>query len=203
MASVYDIKPAFQNLLRPLCQKLARKGVTANQVTVAAIGLSCAWGGWALMDPESCLVWLALPLVLLSRMGLNALDGMLAREHHMKSPLGAVLNETGDVLSDAALYLPFALIPGVVGAVAVGNVVLAGISEMTGVMGSQLSGTRRYEGPMGKSDRAVIYSVAALIVGFGGEALWINMILAGVMAGLVWTIGNRGSKAIAKANEGR
>ena len=46
-------------------------------------------------------------------MALNALDGMLAREFNQKSRLGAVLNELGDVVSDTALYLPIALVPGV------------------------------------------------------------------------------------------
>ncbi|MEA2012673.1 MAG: CDP-alcohol phosphatidyltransferase family protein, partial [Verrucomicrobiota bacterium] len=32
-----DLKPAFQNLLRPICRALARAGVTANQITVAAL----------------------------------------------------------------------------------------------------------------------------------------------------------------------
>ena len=36
MVSVYDIKPRFQALLRPLTNSLARAGVTANQVTLAA-----------------------------------------------------------------------------------------------------------------------------------------------------------------------
>ena len=57
-------------------------------------------------------VWFfLLPVILLVRMGLNAVDGMLAREFGQKSRLGAVLNEVGDVLSDAALYLPLALVP--------------------------------------------------------------------------------------------
>lgn len=41
------------------------------------------------------------------RMALNALDGMLARECNQQTRLGAILNETGDVISDIALYLPF------------------------------------------------------------------------------------------------
>ena len=111
MISVYQLKPAFQGLLRPLVSWLAAHGISANQITLAALLLSCVqglamvlWSGWPL---------LLLPLVLLLRMGLNAIDGMLAREHAMKTPLGAFLNELGDVLSDTALYLPLALVAGV------------------------------------------------------------------------------------------
>ncbi|CAG1772251.1 partial CDP-diacylglycerol---glycerol-3-phosphate 3-phosphatidyltransferase, partial [uncultured bacterium] len=45
MASIYDIKPAFQNLLRPICQHLAQQGITANQITIAALLLSLIAGG--------------------------------------------------------------------------------------------------------------------------------------------------------------
>ena len=113
MASIYDIKPRFQALLRPLCQTLAAAGVTANQVTVAAMLLSFAAGSAIVWQPDSSWPLLAIPAVLFVRMALNAIDGMLAREHNMQSALGAVLNEIGDVLSDAALYLPLALVSGV------------------------------------------------------------------------------------------
>src|SRR5689334_22253802 len=105
MASVYDLKPRFQTLLRPLVRTLAAHGVTANQVTVAAAVLSIAAALVlaALAGSRPSLV--LMPLVLFLRMALNAIDGMLAREHGQKSRLGAVLNEAGDVVSDAALYL--------------------------------------------------------------------------------------------------
>ena len=44
MASIYDLKPAFQNLLRPVCRGLVGAGMTANQVTVAAMVLSYTAG---------------------------------------------------------------------------------------------------------------------------------------------------------------
>lgn len=44
MISVYDLKSRFQTLLRPICERLARHGVTANQVTITAIVLSIIYG---------------------------------------------------------------------------------------------------------------------------------------------------------------
>jgi hypothetical protein len=38
--SIYDLKPRFQALLRPLVRFLAQSGVTANHVTLAAALLS-------------------------------------------------------------------------------------------------------------------------------------------------------------------
>src|SRR3954470_15131265 len=104
MASIYDIKPAFQNLLRPITRALAAAGITANQVTLSAMLLSCAVGGCVLGFPLEDWPLLLMPAFLFVRMALNAIDGMLAREHGMKSKLGAVLNELGDVVSDTALY---------------------------------------------------------------------------------------------------
>ena len=44
MASIYDLKPKFQGLLRPLVRSLAKGGVTANQVTIVAAAVSGATG---------------------------------------------------------------------------------------------------------------------------------------------------------------
>ena len=56
--------------------------------------------GLAIFHFRSMRVLLLLPAVLFLRMALNAIDGMLAREHNQKSALGAILNELGDVFSD-------------------------------------------------------------------------------------------------------
>jgi CDP-diacylglycerol--glycerol-3-phosphate 3-phosphatidyltransferase len=200
MPSVYDLKPAFQNLLRPPCRWLARIGVTPNQITLAALFLSLATGAllaWRAAHPG----WfLLLPPVLLLRMALNALDGMLAREHRMQSRLGAILNELGDVLADAALYLPFALLPGVWPGLAVGVVVLAVISEMAGVVAVQIGASRRYDGPMGKSDRALALGAAGLLLGLGlTPGPWLNAGLAVILALLCLTVYFRCARALGEA----
>ncbi len=111
--TIYDLKPAFQNLLRPICRRLAGSGVTANQVTVLALLLSFAVGATFALWPEAPWAALLVPLWLFLRMALNAIDGILAREFGMQSPLGGILNELSDVAADAALYLPFALVAGI------------------------------------------------------------------------------------------
>ena len=110
MASVYDFKPRFQALLRPLISKLAAWGCTPNTVTSLALFFSLVVGGLTLFARQNPLVLLLLPVWLFLRMALNAIDGMMARELNMKSTLGAVLNEVGDVISDLALYLPLAFV---------------------------------------------------------------------------------------------
>src|SRR3989442_6217915 len=91
MPSIYDLKPRFQALLRPLIAKLAAGGCTPNLVTSLALLLSLIVGAAVLSWPERHAVLLLLPLWLFVRMALNAIDGMMARELNMKSTRGAVL----------------------------------------------------------------------------------------------------------------
>ncbi len=199
MASIYDLKPAFQNLLRPVCRGLVSAGVTANQVTVAAMVLSYAAGLMIWLFPAARWPLLAVPAVLFARMALNAIDGMMAREHDMKTPLGAVLNEVGDVFSDAVLYLPFAVVSGVVGRWVAVVVVLGVISEMTGVVGIQIGASRRYDGPMGKSDRAFVFGLVALLLGLGvAPGLWLDILWGAMTLLLAVTIVNRARRALAE-----
>jgi CDP-diacylglycerol--glycerol-3-phosphate 3-phosphatidyltransferase len=199
MPSIYDLKPAFQNLLRPLVRGLANAGVTANQVTLAAMGLSFATGAVIAWQPAQTVLLLLLPLVMFLRMALNAVDGMLAREHNQKSRLGAVLNELCDVLSDAALYLPLALVEGFDAVLIVLMALLATVSEMTGVLMQTLGASRRYDGPMGKSDRAFIVGALGLALGLGvPTGVWLTGVLAAVAVLLVFTIVNRVRRGLAK-----
>ena len=200
MATIYDLKPRFQSLLRPVCGALARAGVTANQVTVGAALLSAAGGTAILWQPEARWPLLLLPVVLFLRMALNAIDGMLAREHGMKSRLGAVLNELGDVIADAMLYLPLAVVPGISAWPVVGLVMVGILVEMTGVVGVQIGASRRYDGPVGKSDRAFVFGLLAFLLGVGiGAGTWIDILLALAMALSVLTMINRARRALAEA----
>lgn len=199
MVSIYDVKPRFQALLRPITRALAGAGTTANQVTVLAMLASLGVGLCIALWPEARWPLFVLPGFLFVRMALNAIDGMLAREHGQQSSLGAVLNELSDVVSDAALYLPLALIPGMPAPWVVVSVVLAGLTEMTGVVGVQIGASRRYDGPMGKSDRAFFLGALALLLALGvgpGEwTLWFFVVLA---LALAWTSVRRARNALAE-----
>ncbi len=195
--TIYDLKPAFQNLLRPVCRALAQKGITANQVTVSAAALSLLAGASILVFEAARWTLFLVPAVLFVRMALNAMDGMLAREHHMKSSLGAILNELGDAISDTALYLPFATIPGVPGGLVVLVVVLALLTEMTGLLAVQIGAQRRYDGPMGKSDRAFVFGLLALLLALGVPTGWWLIPAFGVLLLLLTlTIVNRARMAL-------
>jgi CDP-diacylglycerol--glycerol-3-phosphate 3-phosphatidyltransferase len=162
--SIYELKPAFQEFLRPWVKTLARAGITANQVTLWATLLSVATGLSLLYWQGNEKVFLLVPVVLFLRMALNAIDGMLARDHAMKSHLGAILNEMGDVVSDIALYIPFAYLGVFRPTLVMGTVILAILTEMIGVVTVQIGASRRYDGPMGKSDRAFVFSIMAILI---------------------------------------
>ncbi|MDR2925477.1 MAG: CDP-alcohol phosphatidyltransferase family protein [Azoarcus sp.] len=172
MISIYQLKPAFQGLLRPLVRRLAAAGITANAVTVLAMVVSVLIGGWLCADASRRpALYLVVPLWMFLRMALNAVDGMLAREFGQKTPLGAYLNELSDVVSDAALYLPFAwVVP--FGWQSVCLVIgLSAVSEMAGALGPMVGAPRQYDGPMGKSDRAFLFGVLGLWAGLADGRL--------------------------------
>lgn len=198
--TLYSLKPRFQALLRPLVAWLADIGVTANQVTVAAMVGSMIVAGLVIAFAAEPMVFLALPAWLFVRMGLNAVDGMLAREFGQKSALGAYLNEITDVISDAALYLPFALVAPFDAAWVALVIFLSAVSEFAGVLGPAVGASRRYDGPMGKSDRALFFGTLGTAVALIGTLPgWVAWSMPVVAILLILTTVNRVRAGLAEA----
>ena len=125
-------------------------------------------------------------------MALNAIDGQLARDRVLRNSLGAFLNELDVVLSDTAVYLPLAMVPGMPASLMMLVVVLAVIAEFAGVVAFQVGGERRVDGPMGKADRALAIGTITLLLGLGVQAgIWVNMVLGMITLLLAVTILNR------------
>ncbi|NIE76493.1 CDP-alcohol phosphatidyltransferase family protein [Pantoea sp. Tr-811] len=199
MPSIYQLKPRFQALLRPAVQRLHARGVSANQVTLGAALVSVLLG--LLLAAFSHITWLFLlvPVWMLLRMAFNAVDGMLAREFGQQTRLGAYLNELCDLVADAALYLPFALVAGISPALVVLVVIAALISEYAGVMGPLAGASRRYDGPMGKSDRAFAFGVLGFGVALGLlNASWSNGLLVVILLLSLYTLYNRVRQGLAE-----
>jgi CDP-diacylglycerol---glycerol-3-phosphate 3-phosphatidyltransferase len=179
MPTLYELKPRFQAWLRPFVARLAAAGFTANQITISTGVASVLLGGWLAVEHRG---WILLPLFLFARMALNAIDGMLAREHGQQSRLGALLNELTDVLSDAALTLPFAMLAGWNPLWIGGAVFFAALTEMAGLAALTIGTARRYDGPFGKSDRALALGVLGAWLALG----WPVAEWATVAAPAVW-----------------
>ena len=202
--SIYALKGRFQNLLRPAVGALYRAGVSANSVTVAAalVSLLVAALVWR-YAPTQPLFYLALPLWMLLRMALNAVDGMLAREFGQQSALGAYLNELCDVVADAALYLSLLSVPGAQAAWLWLLAWAAALSEYAGVLGLMVGASRRYDGPMGKSDRAFVIGLAGVLLAGGWLAASVLNVVVAAMAGLcLWTLVKRVRRGLAEAAAG-
>lgn len=181
--SIYALKSRFQGLLRPAVKRLHAMGVTANQVTLAAMAVSLLVAVvvflFAARDPR----WFALlPAWMFLRMALNAVDGMLAREFGQQSRLGAYLNELCDIAADAALYLSLLAVPGIAPWTPWAFAWLAAFAEYAGVMAPLAGAARRYDGPMGKSDRALVVGALGLALSLqwvGGDvATWVLSVAA-------------------------
>ncbi len=201
--TLYSIKPRFQALLRPLVKRLFDAGVSANQVTIVAAAGSILLGLVLALNIENVALFLLLPFWMLVRMALNAIDGMMAREFNQQSSLGAVLNEMGDVLSDTALILPFALLAPFNPFAVVLVALLAVLTEFVGVVGQSLGASRRYDGPMGKSDRALVFAILGLWVGLCvglGLSLpeWLAVLMPVLSVLLMLTIIKRVQAALAE-----
>lgn len=177
--------------------RLARWGLTPNVITLISVAGSITVGAALSQAGARPALLLLLPIWLFARMGLNALDGMMARELGMATPIGAVLNELGDVLSDLGLYLPLAFVdePSLWPVVAFSAG--ATLTEFCGVLGRALGSSRRYEGPMGKSDRALLVGALGLLTFVRPDLLklWPWIFGAGALLMLL-TCWNRVSKAL-------
>ena len=197
----YGLKPQFQRLLRPFVKWLAGVGIRANQVTIFACALSAALGVLLLTSHDPHL-FVLLPVVLLVRMALNAADGILAREFAQETRLGVYLNELTDVVSDTFLYLPFAHLRGFSPFWVWNVVVLAVISEMAGTVAVMAGASRRYDGPLGKSDRALVFGAVGLWAGLAGglPAPVASLILKIAVILLVATVVNRVRHGLQETN---
>jgi CDP-diacylglycerol--glycerol-3-phosphate 3-phosphatidyltransferase len=190
--SLILLKPVLKRLLRPVAAHLAHRGVTANQVTITSLVGSVAVGLAAIANPSEPLCYGAIALWLMLRMGLAAIDGTLAIDFGQKSRLGGILNEAGDVASDVALILPFAFVPPFGPGEIVLVIIFAIVSEVAGMAGPALGGTRRTDGPMGKADRSIVFAGLGMWIACSGSlGAGAALLLPAVAFGSVVTIVNR------------
>lgn len=187
MISVYQLKPKFQALLQPLLQRLRNWGVSPNLLTLLGIVLSLAMGIFAFYGDRT-IALILMPIVLLLRMALNALDGMMARQYNLQSKMGALLNEIGDVVSDILLYYPLYVLFAMDQIWIMCFLLLSVLNEFAGLLGQALGGARRYDGPMGKSDRALVVGVLSLLFLFKAPIYWyLTWIWMVVFCLLIWS----------------
>jgi CDP-diacylglycerol--glycerol-3-phosphate 3-phosphatidyltransferase len=180
MISIYKIKPKFQQLLMPILKLLRGLRISPNAITIFSIILSFALSYFFWNNSDNSLYLLIVAFGLFLRMMLNALDGMMARIYNLQSKLGEILNEVGDIVSDVAIYFPLILFESLRIEIAIIFILLTIINEFCGLMAKVISRKRRYDGPMGKSDRAFLIGIICIVYYFtNGLNPYINYIIGG------------------------
>jgi CDP-diacylglycerol--glycerol-3-phosphate 3-phosphatidyltransferase len=182
-------------MLRPCVSALWKMGITPNQITLGTCMLSVATGLWLFCSKSDR--FYILPLFFFFRMALNAIDGMLAKEHNLKTPMGAILNEVTDVVSDGFLYFAFSRFSFINQNLLFFIIFFSAVTEITGLAVLLNGSPRQYAGPMGKSDRAFVFSIFAILICFGiiNETFY-SAILAIVSLLLMATVINRTRKSL-------
>jgi len=190
--SSYSLKPQFQRLLIPLRDLLIHLRVSPNTVTLSSCFLCIIYAGQLFWTDSDLFFLLCLPLFLLLRMMLNALDGMIASATNNQSALGSVLNEVCDVISDLALFAAFVLILPVSSLLWWLLIILSVLTEFIALAVYQATGKRPFSGPFGKSDRALylgFFSILLLIYPEAEVFIQVCIILGILLASV--TIYNR------------
>jgi len=172
--SIYLLKTKFQNLLRPIVRLIFLSKMTPNMLTVLTCILSLAVALLVYLGGGN--FYILIPVFMFIRMASNAMDGMLAKEYNMITPLGAILNEMTDVISDGALYLSFMAASFINPTILVSVILAALLTEYAGLCALCVGSKRRFDGPMGKSDRAFVFGLLGLLI-FLGYTAYLNHIL--------------------------
>lgn len=199
MISTYQLKKGFQDILRPYSRALLSVGLTPNQVTFGTLVLCIVFALFLSSFSQTAQIFWLVPPFLLFRMALNAIDGMMAKEGGQESALGVFLNELGDVIADAVLFFSLCSVRAVRVEPMIVFTFMAVLSEMAGVVAVQTGASRRYDGPMGKSDRAVWMTLLAVLIATGVDSTFVFDLFLGIGSfALALTIWNRVKSALKK-----
>lgn len=154
---------------------LAKRGVSANAISVVGM-LACIAAGIALAmtsHTESWTMrglWIAGAMLIQLRLVCNMLDGMVAIERGIASPVGELYNEIPDRVSDMAALIGL-------GYAATSSVPLGFLAAALAVfvayvraMGKAAGAPNDFRGPMAKQQRMFLATLAAVFMGLAPDA---------------------------------
>ena len=167
--SLYSLKSRFVQALEPIRRLLAARAVAPTTITIAAIPVEVAVALFLVVGSTESWFLVLVPFLTVCWMGLNALDGSLARSTGRATPRGAVINELVDRLGDILLICTAAIVTSAPLAALLAVMVLG--SELVAAIGWAITGRRGFAGPMGKPDRAAVVAVGAVAAIVWSEAL--------------------------------
>ena len=179
---LYRSKGRIVGSLAPLVDGLARRGISPDAVTLAAIPVGAVAGACILASPAIPALLLAVPVLAAVRLVLNLLDGALARHTGRTHARGELFNEVGDRVTDLLFLVPVAFVPGADRTTVLLGALGAVLASFIGLSTRAAGGERLYRGILSKPGRMVLvsaFSVAAFIVGPSAWALFGPLLLLG------------------------
>jgi phosphatidylglycerophosphate synthase len=191
-------------IMHHLAEGLARAGVTPNAISVAGIGFALIAsfallqagrpGPLRLTEAAWPACWLVAAVFVQLRLLANLLDGLVAVEGGLGSPLGVLFNEVPDRAEDTMILAAFGVAAGwpILGLwAAVAAVACAYIRQVGGALGQPQS----FIGPMAKQHRMAAVTLGCALgfgeavagrgIGLPGLVLWV------VVLGSLLTISRR------------
>lgn len=187
-AGIYSLKPRFQQALGGIERFLVRKRVHPDYLTFGALVLSVLGGAALYGSVQAAWLLLLVPVVVLTRTALNALDGLVARGTGLARPWGEVLNEVCDRLSDVALFAGVGLASGSSSVLAACVIVAMLLSSYVGVLSKAAGSKRQYGGIMGKADRMIYLGIASVVAFLLPNVPVFTWFLALCLVGLLVTL---------------
>jgi len=169
---LYRVKPAVLRGFGPLLDRLERRGVSPDVLTLAAVPVAAIAGLAVFVSPAAPLVLLAVPTAGVIRLVLNLLDGALARRTGAVHPRGEFYNELGDRLGDILMLAPVAFVPGAHAPTVLLGVTVGVLASYAAVATKAAGGTRTYRGVLSKPGRLALLSITAIVVILVGPAAW-------------------------------
>jgi CDP-diacylglycerol--glycerol-3-phosphate 3-phosphatidyltransferase len=191
---LYGVKPRFQALLAPLAHGLAARNVHPDTLTFAAVGCALLGGAALAVSPEQPVLLVAVPLMVVARLSLNALDGMVATRLNVARPWGKVLNELCDRFSDLTFLWPLALVPGANIPLVTAALCATLLVSFIGVLSEAVGGPREYAGVMGKADRMAWLGIAAVGSLATHSFLALQLLPVVLLVGAALTLVQRGAR---------
>lgn len=155
------IAEVFRRTARAVVAFCVRRGISADAVSYASIGVSLIAGILFALSGRAPWLLLIAPAFCYARLWLNMLDGMVAIAARSASKRGEIVNELPDRASDIFIFAgvahsTFCLMP-----LAYWAALLAVMTAYVGVTGQAVAGVREYGGLMSKPWRMVTLHIGA------------------------------------------
>lgn len=148
---------------------LLKLGAKPDGISTLGIFFAAA-GGAAIIhashSQHAWIFWLIAAAGIQLRLLCNMLDGMLAVEGGMKSPLGELFNELPDRLEDALILVPLGYAGGSAWSIALGWAAACGAIATAYIraMGAGITGHHDFCGPMAKPHRMAAATLLCFIM---------------------------------------